>query len=233
MATTLSALVTIVRRHLNETTASFWTDAELVDHLNLGIKDLWRALNDNYQNYFQTNDATNVSQVASALTLSGVPADVATVRGIEPRDLSTYGNIRYESRDYMDPVFQGARSSEAMDPLQGGRIYFSISGAGAPISAPTIHVAPKLSATLPLRLVYVPTLATVALGGNNPIPWESDQALIAWCTAYALAKRKESQTPDAEWISIYGTEKAHILTAATPRQTQDDEVAEALFEAYW
>jgi hypothetical protein len=233
MSTLLSALVTIVRRHLNEPTASFWSDAELGDHMNLGIKDLWRALNDNYQDFFLTNDITNVSMVAGASTLSGIPADVATVRGIEPRDLTTFGNIRFQYRNYMDPVFQAARSRAASDPYQGGTIYFSIAGAGAPVSAPTIYVSPPLSSTLLLRLVYVPTLATVALGTANPIPFESDEALVAWTVAYALAKRKESQTPDAEWISIYGTEKSHILTAATPRQTQDEELTEALFEPYW
>lgn len=233
MATKLSALLTIARYHLNEPTASFWSDAELVAYMNLGIKDLWRALNDNYQDYFLTNDATNVSQAASGTTLTGVPADVSLVRGLEPRDLTTYGNIRYECRNYMHPLFQNARANGSQDPLQGGVIYFWLVGAGAPVAAPTIYVAPALSTTLPLRLVYVPVLAAKATGDDNPIPGESDQALVAWTVAYALAKRKESQTPDAEWISIYGTEKSHILTSATPRQTQDDEFAEALFETYW
>jgi hypothetical protein len=233
VATLLSSLVTQIRRHLNEDVASFWTDQELADHMNMAIKDLWRALNDNYQDFFLTNDATNVTQAASATTLSGVPADVATVRGIEPRDLQTYGGIKYESLNYMHPRFQAARSESAVDPLQGGKIFFWITGAGAPIAAPTIYVAPALSLALPLRLVYVPTLSAVGLNAPNPIPGESDQALIAWCVAHAMAKRKESQVPDGEWLTIYSTEKAHILTSCTPRQTQDEEVVEALFEAWW
>jgi hypothetical protein len=233
MATLLSSLTTIVRRYLNEPTANFWSDAELVDHMNSAIKDLWRALNDNYQDYFITNDATNVSQAASATTLTGVPSDVSIVRGIEPRDLQTYGGIKYECLNYMHPKFQSARSASSVDPLQGGIIYFWTTGAGGPVAAPTIYVAPALSSALPLRFIYVPVLAAVAGGGANPIPGESDHALVAWTVAHALAKRKESQTPDAEWISIYGTEKAHILTSATPRQTQDDEFAEALFEPWW
>jgi hypothetical protein len=233
VATLLSALVAQARKHLNEPTASFWTDQEIADHMNMAIKDLWRALNDNYQDFFLTNDATNVSQAASATTLSGVPADVAIVRGLEPRDLQTYGGIKYEALNYMHPRFQAARSESAVDPLQGGKIYFWITGAGAPIAAPTIYVAPALSTALPLRLVYVPTLSAVALAGANPIPGESDQALIAWAVAHSLAKRKESQVPDGDWLTIYSTEKAHILTSLTPRQTQDEEVAEALFEAWW
>jgi len=233
MATALSALVTIVRAHLNEPTASFWSDAELVSLVNLGIKDLWRALNDNFQDYFLTNDATNVSMVASALTLTGVPADVAVIRGIEPRDPAAYPNIRFESRNYMHALFQQARASQSgMDPSQGGTIYFWTTGAGAPVAAPTVYVAPTLTTTLLLRLVYAPTLVLKTASDANPIPFESDQALIAWTVAFALAKRKENQTPDAEWMSIYATEKSHILTAATPRQTQDEEVAEGLFETW-
>lgn len=233
MATLLSSLITITRYHLNEPTASFWTDAELLSHMNLGIKDLWRALNDNYQDYFLTNDVTNVSQAASGTSLTGVPSDVSIIRGIEPRDLTTYGNIKYECLNYMHPKFAQARANDTIDPLQGGIIYFWTVGAGAPVAAPTIYVAPAVSSALPLRLVYVPTLTAKIASDSNPIPGESDQALVAWTVAYALAKRKESQTPDAEWISIYGTEKSHILTAATPRQTQDDEFAEAMFEPWW
>jgi hypothetical protein len=230
MATALSSLITIARYNLNEPVASFWSDAELLAWMNLGIKALWRALNDNYQDFFLTNDASNVSMAAATTTLTGVPANVATIRGIEPRVPSNYPGIRFESRNYMHPLFQSARSSSPIDPAQSALIYFWMTGAGAPVAAPTIYVAPTLSSTMLLRLVYVPTLALVASSGNNPIPFESDAALVAWTTAYALAKRKESQTPDAEWISIFATEKANILTAATPRQTQDDEVAEGLFE---
>lgn len=232
MATALSALVAIVRYNLNEATASFWSDAELVSWLNLGIKDLWRGLNDNYQDYFLTNDATNVYLAAGATTLTGVPADVSIVRGLEPRVLTAYPNIKFESRNYMHPLFQGARAAESLDPAQGGVIYFWTVGAGAPVAAPTIYAAPTLSSQMLLRLVYAPTLALKIASDSNPIPFESDAALVAWTTAFALAKRKESQVPDAEWMSVYATEKAHVLVAATPRQTQDEEVAEGMFEGW-
>ena len=44
MATLLSAIETQARRHLIETTASFWSSAELIDITNKGIKDLWRTV---------------------------------------------------------------------------------------------------------------------------------------------------------------------------------------------
>ena len=91
----------------------------------------------------------------------------------------------------------------------------------------------KLSAAVLLRLTYVPTLAAIVVGGNNPIPGESDNALIAWTTAYAMAKEADDATPDAGWLTIYGTEKTNILTSLTPRQTDDDDVAEAFFEDLW
>src|SRR3990167_2597298 len=89
MATLLSSLETQVRSHLLETTASFWTSAELVNHMNNAIKDLWRDMVDLKQEHFFTRDNTNVSLAADTATITGVPADVHKVYLIEPRDISS------------------------------------------------------------------------------------------------------------------------------------------------
>jgi hypothetical protein len=233
MATTIQTLIDQARRHLHEATARFWSDAELVTHANKGIKDLWRAINDNYQDYFLTIDVTNVSLAANSASVAGLPADVGVVRGIEPRVRTSYPNLTFFAKDYMHPDFANARAQAAFDPGQGGTIYWRLMGAGGPVAAPTIQIAPQVSAAVPLRLIYVPTLAELALAGNSPIPGESDQALIAWIVAYARAKERPDLTPDPSWLEVYSTEKKSILVSLTPRQTEDDEIAEALFEGYW
>ena len=58
MATLLSALETQARRHLKETSASFWSSDELIDIANKGIKDLWGAIVDLGQEHFLTVDMT-------------------------------------------------------------------------------------------------------------------------------------------------------------------------------
>lgn len=233
MSTTIQTIVDIARRHLNEGSASFWSDAELVALWNRGARDLWRAINDNFQDYFLTVDATNVSAAASTEALAGVQTDVSIIRGIEPRVLSSYPNLHFRPKPYNHPDFQDARASTAVDPTQGGTIWYEIMGAGAPVAAPSILIAPLLTTAVPLRLVYVPTLTEKVIGDPNPIPGESDNALVAWTVAYAFAKQREDQAPDPSWLAVYATEKTNILVSLTPRQTDEEDVAEALFEPWW
>src|SRR4051812_12123038 len=103
MATTIASLISIIRGHLNEpveTAASYWLDTELAALIDKGARDLFRAINDNFQNYFLTIDTTNVTQAANAAVLSGVPADVGIVRGLEPVDLTARPGLIYVPRDY-------------------------------------------------------------------------------------------------------------------------------------
>lgn len=235
MATILSTIITNSRTTLNEPVAAFWTDAELLVYAIDGCKDLWRAILDLNQGHFQTIDDTNVSLAASATTLTGVPADVFRVELIEPRDVTTANTTAREliftpkKTNHAD--WSGARSLGTVDPTYT-EVYYSIRNAGSPIAAPAIDVVPKLSAAVNLRLIYTPTLAAMTAASTNPIPGESDHALYAWIVAHARAREREDRKPDPEWVKVYATDKAHLLTALTPRQIQEPEVAEAFFEAY-
>lgn len=233
MATLLSALETKVRRHLDESTASFWSSDELVGHMNGGIKELWRAINDLHQEHFLTIDASNVSLAASGTQLTGVPSDVFRVHLIEPRDLTSAGAYRhviFEPRDLNSGDFRRARSFSAVDPSNAQVVFYAIINAGAPVAAPVIKTAPLLSATVPLTLYYVPTISDLTAAGTNPIPGDSDEAIIAWTIAHARAKEREDRSPDPEWLAMYATHKTNLLTALTPRQTQKEEVVEGMFE---
>lgn len=231
MATPLSTILASVRINLQEETAKLWTDAEIVAHLNSGIKDLWRALNTQYQNFFFTT-STAVTYAASAETLANVPSDVSTILGLELVTPSTYPSIVFEYKDYSSVEFQSARAATALDPTTAGRIFFCATGAGAPTAAPTVYIAPKLTAALTLRLTYIPTVGTLTSASNNPVPGESDKALEAWATAHARSKIRPDQAPDPEWLAIYATEKTNILVAVAPRQEVTDQVAESVFGEY-
>lgn len=239
MATLLSSLETQARRHVNETTASFWSSAEIVDICNKGIKDLWGAIIDLYQEHYLTVDITNVNIAASTATLSGVPTDVFRVALIEPKTTSitgSYRNIIFAPRDYNSADMKAARQLGDVDPTTDNVIYYALSGAGAPVGAPTIHIAPTLSIAIPageIRFVYNPTIADKIAGDANPIPGESDNALIAWIVAYARAKEREDRSPDANWLAVYATEKQNILTRLTPRQTQEPDLVEPMFGSLW
>jgi hypothetical protein len=233
MATLLSTILANVRIQLHEPTARFWTDAEIVSHLNGGIADLWRAINGQYQDYYFTTTAAAASIASSATTVSGVPSDVAIVRGVEPANPAAYPDLQFQFKPYNDPKVATARAMTAQDPSQIGLIYLSLAGLAAPIAAPTIYVAPTLTAALALRISYIPTLGAKTVADPNPIPGEADKALEFWGIAYARAKLTEDQSPDPNWLALYATEKANILTALAPRQEQDDQYVEGLFESQW
>jgi hypothetical protein len=232
MATTLTQLETQARVHLKEVTASFWTSAELVDVINKGIKDLWGAIIDLNEEHYQTVDESNVSLAANTSSLTGVPTDVFRVLLIEPRDTTTSGsfcNTIFVPRAYNHPDAIAGRAMPALDPTSGLRIIYSVSAAGAPVGAPTIRTQPQVSQAIPLRFVYVPTVTTKVAADDNPIPGESDNALIAWCVAYARAKEREDRSPDPNWLAVYATEKQNLLVRMAPRQTQEPETVDDFF----
>jgi hypothetical protein len=219
------------RKTLVEGTAFYWTDAELLIHLNLGIKDLWRAISDNFQDYFFAVSEA-VTFAANATTLSNVPANVAKVASIEPVDQEAYPSMKFFPRAFNSADAQTARAQAASDPSQLGPVFYSLTGAGAPVGAPTIYAAPKTSATVSLRMSYTPTTPTIVAADANPVPGESDDALIAWVIAHGLAREREDRKPDPDWIAKYSTEKQNILTFLSPRQNDEPDVAEGVHEPW-
>jgi hypothetical protein len=217
--------------------APFWTDAELVHICILGCKDLWRAIVDLHKGHFTTIDAASVTLAANTGTLTGVPADVFRILSIEPADLTSsaaHRNTSFIPRAYQSRSFQAARSGGVLNPGTGGVIVYDILNAGSPVLPPSIVIAPMVSSAMAVRLVYVHTLsATLDEEDTNPIPGESDNALISWTVAWARAKEREDRSPDPSWIATYSTDKQSLLTALTPRQEQEEEVVEDLFGDMW
>lgn len=234
MASLLSALITQARYTLDESTATFWSDAELLAYATDGIKDLWRGVLDLNQGHFVVVDDTNVSLASGATSLTGVPSDVFRIESLEVRDLTSTNAIQdlsFEPRRINDADFQSARSLSAVD-ASGRVVYYVILNAGAPVGAPTILTAPPLNAAVDLRLVYTQSIGALTTASNNPIPGDSDHAVVSWIVAHALAKEREDRRPHPDWIAMYASDKKNLLTALTPRQVQEPEVADALFEPY-
>lgn len=235
-ATKISSIVTQVRRQLVEATANFWSDDELKDIMRLGALDLWGAILDLHQDhYFKIN--TEVVLRANGSQISNMPDDCFRVLLIEPRDTTVNGNghqVVFVPRKYKDTDFSVARTQSAQDLTTIARqIYYQIVGEGSPNEPPTILTAPLLNADLPLRLAYNPTIwADGEEKENNPVPGASDNALKAWTIAYARAKETEDRSPDPGWLGVYATEKQLILTRLTPRQEQEPDVVEDLFQGY-
>lgn len=235
MASQISTIETLARRHLLETSANFWTSPELVDLCIAGIRDLWRDTVDLKQEHYLTIDNTNVTLEASSSQLSGVPTDVHKVYLIEPRTVSAGSvneGLTFEPRDYNDKRFISARTLAAVDPANS-LIYYAITGQGAPVGAPIIRVSPQVTSRVQISFCYVPTVGQLTSSSVIPIPGEADNALTAWVVAYARAKEREDRSPDPAWLSIYSTEKQHLLESLGVRQYQEAQYVNAMFEEYW
>jgi hypothetical protein len=243
VATAIASLVTSVRYHLVEPTASFWSDAELVDYMNRGAKDLWRKILGQYQEHFLTVDTTDVTLPAFTETLAGVPDDVFQVVAIEPRVVgptSPNQGLIFKPRKYTHPDFVQARAGFPIGP-QSTIIFYDVSGAGSPVGTPVIRVAPQITVAALLRFTYAPTVPLFAASGSpptvttNPIPGESDQALIAWTVAYARAKEMpaDQRSPDPAWMAVYATEKENLIAELAPRSIQEEEVVPAMWQDMW
>lgn len=235
MPTLLSAIETQSRRHLTETTANFWTSAELIDHEINGVKDLWRSIVDLKGEHFFTRDITNVTLAADTATLSGLPTDVHKILLIEPLDVSENSantGLIFVPRDYNHRDFQSARTRADIEP-KNDVIYYAITQAGGPVGALTIYVAPEVTSAVSLKFIYVPVLGSLTSASNNPIPGEADNAVVAWTVAYARAKEREDRSPDPGWLAIYATEKQHLLQALGLRQYQENAFVEAMWQEYW
>lgn len=232
MSTTLANIIIEVRDFIKEPVASFWSDSELLSIMTHGIHDLWGAILDAHGEHYLTVDTTGVTMAASGVTLSGVPTGCFRVQLIEPATTTAGGtapDLMFVPKRYNSPEFAYARSLDAQDPRTWDCVFYAVAGVGAPISGPTIHVAPALTSALALRFAYNPVL-TVNATGSNPLPGEADHALKAWTIAYARAKESADQMPDASWLSVYATEKQSLLTRVVPRQEQELEYVRGMFE---
>jgi hypothetical protein len=229
VATTLQTIVDRARKTLLEESASFWTDAELLAHANKGIKDLWKSIIDLYQDHVVTIDTTTMSVASGARVVTGVPSDLFRVVNIQPRTLgqsSSNPGLVFQPRNLIHPEFVQAQAAPNQTPRYMV-CYYAVINAGAPVGAPTIRIAPGFTSEVLLEVHYNQVIADVAIGGNNPIPGESDLALEAWTIGWGRAKEREDRSPDPEYISIYATEKRNLLTVLTPRSVQDVDVVES------
>lgn len=235
MATTITTLIARARIDLLETTARFWTDAELLVHASNGCFDLWRSIIDLYKDHFVTLDITNVTLAADALVLSGVPTDVFRVVNLQPRIVgpsSSNQGLVFKPAELTTPQFVQARAGRAIEPRQAV-IWYAVMNAGAPVGAPAIAIAPSVTSAVNLALWYNPVLVARTIGGAadvNPIPGESDKAVEAYIVAFARGKEREDRSPDPEWLSIYATEKRNLLTVLTPRSIQEPETVDSFMQ---
>lgn len=235
MSVTIQSIVTLARLRLIENVASFWTDDELTQICIAGVRDLWRDIVDLKQEHYITRNTSDIFLAANSTTLSGVPSDVHKVYMIEPNNLTSNSvnvGLQFRPMEYNSLDFQSARSQDAVDPINT-TIWYAIMGQGAPVASPTVYVAPKVTSQVSIAFMYIPTLGPLVANSIVPIPGESDNALVAWTVAFARSKEREDRSPDENWLSVYATEKQHLLQSLGLREYQEPSYVPAMFQSYW
>lgn len=238
MPTTIAQIEAQAREKLEEESPRHWSSDELTKDIIRGIKDLWRSIVDLKGEHYLVVNTTDVTLQANTDHLQGVPRDVHKIYLIEPAntnvDSTASGrHLIFQPIDYNHQYFIGARAMDPVDASGANTIFYAITGLGGPTQAPTIYVGPQINAAVTLRFSYVPTLPDLTSTSVVPIPGEADNALVAWCIAYARAKEREERSPDPDWMSVYANEKENLINSLGLRQYQEEQVANAFFEPYW
>lgn len=235
MSILIKDIEVLARRQLSELVPKFWSSEEIVAIIGQGVKDLWRDIANLKQEHFLKVNDRDVVLKAGERQFTGVPRDVHKIYMVEARDLTLNGSnvgVAFEFKDWNHPNFKQARSMDSVDP-SNCVIYVSPMGAGGPDGETIVRVAPTVTADLNITFAYVPTLSELKGDDQVPIPGEASNALVAWTMAYARAKETEDRSPDPNWLSVYSTEKQHLLESLGLRQYQDAQYVDALFEEYW
>lgn len=237
MATTIAQIEALARLRLEEPVARFWSSAELTGIIIAGIKDLWRDIVDLKQEHFLTFvEDGSVTLPASTSSLSGIPTDIHKIYLIEPlnsgNDDANLG-LEFDPLDFNNREFRVARALDPVEP-KDTVIYYATVGAGSPVGAPTIRIAPQVTTEVELRLVYIPTLSSaLASASDVPTPGECDNALVAWTVAYARAKERDDRAPDPAWLATYKGEKDRLIKSLGVRNVQEPEFVDPVFKEYY
>lgn len=231
---TVTQLLLDLRTNLDETTASYWTDARLIAFLNQALHLVWLEVKRLKADYFDVERNSTDGSVtilgesydcsgfalASGTTRYTLPPDVAELKLIECIT-SGYEWLRFTFKDLTHPDFRYWRSvTDSLDPrgflvdLTGER---------------TMVIAPKPNRALDLRINYVPILDTLTTGTDTvqvPHP--------LWLVVLDLATQRAQQMGEASPAFAIWQQSAMLTVrqfmAAHSRQTQDPEYAVGTFE---
>ena len=231
---TLSSLRTAVRANVDESVASFWSNATLNGAINRAKDRVWTEVRKLKEDYF---DITRTS-LDGTLTIFGdtyaassfqilnngtqsytLPPDLAEVVLIEVIT-SGYEYVTFERRRMADPYFRAARM--VTSSLTPALFWFDI------IGERTMVLAQRSDTTLDLQITYTPILADLSADVDLlEMPHALYMAVEEFATAHALKMDRDPNS--AAWEQTGNASVARAL-GASARQNQDPEFARGAFE---
>jgi hypothetical protein len=232
---TLADLRTAVRDNLDESTASFWTDAQLNRFLNRAkdrvTSEVRKLKDDAFMVSRSSTDGTltilgdsfaasGFAVTAGALTLT-LPPDYAGDLKLIEVITSSYEDVTFVHRDLAHPDMRAAMA--ITDSLPPSVFYFDIYGER------TLRFAPKSSAALDLRILYNQIQADLTGTDELTMPHPLYMAVEEYATATAMAM---DRNPDAAIHEARAKQIIGEYTGVAARQIQDIELAQSFGNFY-
>jgi len=229
---TVAELLLDVRTNLDENTASFWTDTQLIAYINQAQEMVWSRVKSLKSDYFDVQRSSTDGSVtiltesydcagfaiAASTTSYTLPPDFDEMKLIECLT-SGYEGTAFTFADMTAPAFRTLLAVvDAQDPTT---FLCDI------IGERTWIVAPKVSRALDIRLTYTPILGTLTAETDTlQVPHPLWLAVVDYATARAMRKDR-----DASFLMWEQAAEKHLATffASHARQIQDAEVVEGLF----
>lgn len=225
----LSDLRTSVRDNVDESSASFFSNAQLNRFINRAMHRVWtegRKLKDDF--FAVTRSSTDGSltilgetyvassfQIAASTRDYTLPHDFVEMRLIECIT-SGYEWVRFVSMDIAHPDMRTLL--EIADNQDPSAFAFDI------IGERTMRIAPMSATTLDLRITYIQSLADLSDDADDcQLPHPLYMAVEEYATATAMAM---DRNPDAAAHEARGRQIVTDFFGAHARQTQDVEVTQ-------
>lgn len=186
MSDTLLSMRTKVRRRLDESTARFWTDADLNEWINEGAREVARRA--------ETLQATtNISSVADTQQYS-LPSNVFRVHRVEfTRDPSRSTALEYRDFNTMDSIWWGSHYMSPGDP------YWYTMWGFPPTLAMIVYPTPPDSIADAFKVYYYRMPATASADGDSvEIPSGWDDIILDYCEYSAFRKDADPRWSDAK-----------------------------------
>lgn len=230
---TLTNLRDAVRDNLDETTASFWSAADIDRYINRAKDRVWMEVRKLKKDYFtvtrtstdgsltilgETYAATGFQVVASTRDYT-LPPDFSEMTLVEVTT-SGYETVKFFYRDLAAPEMRAALM--ITDNQTPDVFYFGL------IAERTMRIAPMSDTTLNLRLTYVQAFPDLSLTTDElTMPFPLYLAVEAYATASAM--KKDRNPAAAVWEQTGNSYVANVF-GGHARQTQDPVFVSGAFE---
>lgn len=198
---TYNDVLTMVRDRLNEPTARFWTDAQLLAWISEGQRDIARRIE-----VIQSSTATNIVANQNDYTITANIVRVHRVEYTDPQGV-IYA-LEYRDFNNMDAIGYGWVDVSAT----GRPCYYTLWGVSPSVSL-TLFPKPDEAVTNGLRVYYYkyPDLSS-STTQSIELPGGWEDLIVEYCEYSALRKNKDPRWQEAKGLYEQKIEDMRQLT---------------------